>query len=338
WKDNYIQKTINHRAYCGDTVFRNTVKDKETKIKENTHKVIVSKEVFNECQKLIEKNSQSHGSTLTYMFGKTLYCSKCERLLKVSTAKDKGIKHYVCDNCKTFNEVKIEEAVLKEIGQLAEFNMALTYNAIMVDNDRLTEILNNIELEAPDERLKEHKEELRVLLDEIIVRNKEERKSNKLWNELDYEEKRKFITDNIEAIYIEKEKGKTILDYKVKVRKIKFKTVRMNKFFDLINGGIIDTVFSNEKHLFSMAVEKDKKYVDEYVKRLKKSYNINIEEEIIRFDAHKYKSNEEDNIRRMNKLDNVNLFKIIRMPQSRKNDLREKLAKERYIYISLDRK
>lgn len=176
-----------------------------------------------------------------------------------------------------------------------------------------------------------------MLLDDLIVRAKED-KTNKLWNDLDYEEKRKFITDNIEALYIEKIKGKTILDYKVKVRKIKFKTVRMNKFFDLMSSGIIDTVFSNEKHLFSMAVEKEKSYVDNYVKRLRKTYNINVEEEVIRFDAAKYKSNEEDNKRRMSKLDNENLFKIIRMPKSRKNDLRDKLAIERYIYISLDKK
>jgi hypothetical protein len=112
----------------------------------------------------------------------------------------------------------------------------------------------------------------------------------------------------------------------------------MNKFFELINNGIIDSVFGNGKHLFSMAVEKEKSYVDNYVKRLRKTYNINVEEEVIRFDAAKYKSNEEDNKRRMIKLDNENLFKIIRMPKSRKNDLRDKLAIERYIYISLDKK
>lgn len=334
WKDNVISGIINRRLYCGDIEHRKTIEGKETILYPNVVPAIISKDLFNECQRLTEINKKSHGSTLNYMFGKTLYCSKCNKLLKVSTAKDKGIKHYVCDNCKTFNEVKIEEAVLKDIGKIAEFNMALTYNTIMVDDDRLTEIINNIELEAPDERLREHKEEIRVLLDDLIVRAKKD-KANMLWNDLDYEEKRKFITDNIEAIYIEKIKSKTILDYKVKVRRIKFKTVRMNKFFDLVNGGIIDTVFSNEKHLFSTAVEKEKEYVDNYVKRLRKTYNINIEEEVIRFDAYKYKSNEEDNIRRISKLDNENLFKIIRMPKSRKNDSRDKLAMERYIYISL---
>lgn len=337
WRDNVVTSIINNRVYCGDIEHRKTLKDKPTVIYEDVVPAIVSKEIFNECQRLTEINKKSHGNTLSYMFGKTLYCSKCNKLLKVNTAKDKGIKQYFCDNCKYINEVKIEEAVLKEISSLAEFNMALTYNAIMLDNDRLTEILNNIELEAPDERLKEHKEEIRVLLDDLIVRAKED-KTNKLWNDLDYEEKRKFITENIEALYIEKIKGKTILDYKVKVRKIKFKTVRMNKFFDLMSSGIIDTVFSNENHLFSMAVEKEKSYVDKYVKRLRKTYNINVEEEVIRFDAAKYKSNEEDNKRRMSKLDNENLFKIIRMPKSKKNDLRDKLAIERYIYICINNK
>ena len=85
-----------------------------------------------------------------------------------------------------------------------------------------------------------------------------------------------------------------------------------------------------------MAVIKEKDYVDKYIESLKKRYNINIEEEVIRFDAAEKKSNKEDNVRRYNKLNNDNLFKVIRMPRSRKNDLREKLAIERYIYISLN--
>ena len=100
--------------------------------------------------------------------------------------------------------------------------------------------------------------------------------------------------------------------------------------------GIIDSVFSNEKHLFSMAVERDKNYVDNYIKCLRNRYNINVEEEVTRKDAAKYKSNIEDNERRMSKLDNNDLFKIIRMPSSTNNDLSEKFAKERYIYISLE--
>lgn len=335
WKDNIIQKIINNKVYCGDIEHRKTEKDKEMIIFENVVPAIVSKDIFNECQMLIEKNKQSFGSSLTYMFGKTLYCHKCGALLKVSTAKDKGIKHYVCDRCKNFNEKKIEEALLNEISNIAEFNMALTYNAIIVDNDRLTEILNNIEVNAPDERLKENKEEIRTLLDDIIIKEKENNQS-KLWNELNYEEKRQFINDNIEAIYIEKIKGSTQQNYKVKISRIKFKTSRLNLFFDLINKGVIDSVFSKGNKLFSMAVIKEKDYVDKYIESLKKRYNINIEEEVIRFDAAEKKSNKEDNVRRYNKLNNDNLFKVIRMPRSRKNDLREKLAIERYIYISLN--
>lgn len=337
WKDNLILNTLKRRVYCGDIEHRKTLKDKETQLYKDVVPPIVSKELFNECQRLIEINKKSFGGALNYMFGKTLYCDKCKSLLKVSTAKDKGIKHYVCDKCKNFNETKIEEELLNKLGNLVDFNMALTYNSIMIDNERLTEILNNINLEVPDERLKEHKEELRELLDDIIIKEKQEN-NVKLWTELSYEEKRNFIRDNIEAIYIEKIKGTTQQNYKVKIKSIKFRTSRMNKFFELINNGIIDSVFGNGKHLFSMAAEKEKSYVDNYVKRLRKTYNINVEEEVIRFDAAKYKSNEEDNKRRMIKLDNENLFKIIRMPKSRKNDLRDKLAIERYIYISLDKK
>ena len=334
WKDFTIQKIINDRIYCGDIEHRKTLKDKETIVHEDVVPKIVSKEVFNECQRLIEKNKKSFGSTLTYMFGKTLYCAKCKTLLKVSSANDKGIKHYVCDNCKNFNEKKIEPEVLDKITKMAEFSLALTYNAVLVDNERLNELLTNIKTDKLDDRIKNNNEEMRVLLDDFIIRAKEHN-NIKLWNELTYEDKQDFISSNVEAIYIEKVKGSSQQNYKVKVKDIRFKASKLNELFDLMNKGLIDSVFSNEASLFSMAVMNNDYYINDYIKRLRNRYNINVEEEVIRFDAHKYKSNENDNERRQSKLDNKDLFKVIRVPWSTNNDLKSKLAREKYIYISL---
>ncbi|MFV0250196.1 MAG: recombinase family protein [Bacilli bacterium] len=334
WKDNVIQTIINNRLYCGDIEHRKSIKDKETVMYEDVVPAIISKEIFEECQRIIEKNKKSFGSTLTYMFGKTLYCNKCKTLLKVSSANDKGIKHYICDNCKNFNEKKIEPEILDKITKMAEFSLALTYNAVLVDNDRLSELLNNTKTEKLDDRIKNNNEEMRVLLDDFIIRAKEE-KNNKLWNELTYEDKRNFIINNVEAIYIEKIKGSSQQNYKVKVKDIRFKTSKLNELFGLMNEGLTDSVFSNEDKLFSMAIMNNDNYINNYIKRLRNRYNINVEEEVIRFDAHKYKSNTEDNKRRMSKLDDEDLFKVIRVPRSTKNNLKSKLAREKYIYISL---
>ena len=87
WKDWVIQQILNNRLYCGDIEHRKTLKDKPTEIYEDVVPAIVSKEVFNDCQVLMEKNKHSFGGSLDYMFGKTLYCEKCGSMLCVSSTK-----------------------------------------------------------------------------------------------------------------------------------------------------------------------------------------------------------------------------------------------------------
>lgn len=339
WKDWLIQKIINNSMYCGDLEHRKSLKDKETIIYRGVVPAIIPRDVFNDCQILIEKNKHSFGGSLEYMFGKTLYCHKCGSMLGVSSNRGKKIKHYVCKKCKWhLNENKVEKELLEKLGSIAQFNMALTYNALMVDNDRLTEILNNVELEAPDERLKESKNELRDVLDDIVIEeisNKKESK-NKLWKDMNYEEKKTFISSIIEAIYIDKIKGTNQQDYKVKIKRIKFKTSRINKFFELINKGAIDLYCKNKTNIWSMAVIKDEKELDEYIKRLRKRYNIKITEMNIRGDEwkSKTKSKELDDI-----IEKVvysrKCFKTIKVPKN-SEILKGKFEKERHIHISLE--
>ena len=236
WKDGAVYQILNNKLYCGDIEHRKTLKDKETIVYEDVVPAIISKAVFNDCQVLMEKNKHSFGGSLDYMFGKTLYCAKCGSLLCVSSNKSKNIRHYICKKCRSrINESKVEKQVLDKLSNLAEFNMALTYNALMVDNDRLTEILNNVELEAPDERLKERKEELRIMLDDMVINDIEHKENHiKKWEDMNYEEKRMFVQSTIEAIYISKIKGKNQQDYKVRIDKIKFKSSQINLFFNLI--------------------------------------------------------------------------------------------------------
>jgi site-specific DNA recombinase len=339
WNEWLIQKIINNRMYCGDIEHRKSLKDKGTVIYENVVPPIITREVFNDCQVLIEKNKHSFGGSLEYMFGKTLYCNKCGSMLCVSSNKEKSIKHYICKTCNCYlNENKVELELLEQLGSIAQFNMALTYNALMVDNDRLTEILNNVELEAPDERLKERKEELRDLLDDIVIdeiTNKGKRK-NKLWNDMNYEEKKSFINTTIEAIYIDKIKGNNQQNYKVKIRKVKFKSSRINTFFELIRKGIIDLYCNNGYSICSMTVIEKQKELDNYIERLRNKYNIKLIEIPIRGDEwkSKNKSKELDDIIE-EVVNNDKCFKTIKVP--RKNELlKDKFEKERHIHVCLD--
>lgn len=338
WKDWAIQKIITNRLYCGDIEHRKSLKDKDTIIYENVVPPIISREVFNDCQSMIEKNKHSFGGSLDYMFGKTLYCNKCGSLLGVSPAKNKGIKYYVCRQCGyNLNEHKIEKEVMEKLGDITQFNLAVTYNAILVENEKLTQILDNINLSAPDERLKTRKNELRDMLDDIVIYQMEHKDNtkNKLWQDLNYEEKRNLISSIIDKIYIEKIKGKTQQDYKIKVKRIEFKKSHIDKIFELRQKGLIDSYGINGNNVWSLAQIDDEKEIQDYLARLRKRYNIKVDEIYLRGDEYKSKkkSKELDDLIE-NVVYNSKCFKTIKV--SRRNELlKGKFEKERHIHISL---
>lgn len=338
WKDWAIQQIINNKLYCGDIEHRKTLKDKDSVIYEDVVPAIVSKAVFNDCQVLTEKNKHSFGGSLDYMFGKTLYCAKCGSMLCVSSNKSKNIRHYICKKCNSrINESKVEKQILDKLNGIAEFNMALTYNALMVDNDRLTEILNNVELEAPDERLKERKAELRNMLDDMIIKDIENKDShNKKWDDMNYEEKRIFVQSTIEAIYISKIKGTNQQDYKIKIDKIKFKSSQIEAFFDLIRNGAIDMYSNNGNSSWSMAVIDNKNELDDYLARLRKHYKIKIVEIPIRGDEWKSKKKSQELDALIESIvNNSKCFKTIKVPK--KNELlKGKFEKELHMHICLE--
>lgn len=338
WKDWAIQQILNNRLYCGDIEHRKTLKDKETVVYEDVVPAIVSKVVFNDCQVLMEKNKHSFGGSLDYMFGKTLYCAKCGSMLCVSSNKSKNIRHYICKKCNCrINENKVETQILDKLNGIAEFNMALTYNALMVDNERLTEILNNVELEAPDERLKERKFELRNMLDDVVIKDIENKDNhNKKWEDMSYEEKRTFIQSTIEAIYISKIEGTNQQDYKIKIDKIKFKSSQIENIFDLIRNGVIDMYCNNGCSGWSMATIDNKEELDNYLERLRKYYKIKIIEIPIRGDEwkSKNKSKELDDLIE-SVVNNPKCFKTIKIPK--KNELlKGKFEKELHMHICLE--
>ena len=219
-------------------------------------------------------------------------------------------------------------------------NIALTYNAIMVDNDRLTEILNNVELEAPDERLKERKEEIRDLLDEAIYKANTEKSdsNNVLWVDMNYEEKRTFINTMIEAIYIDKIKGSNQQDYNVVVKGVRFKQSRVMAFYKLINQGIIDSISAKANSYYnSLALIDNEADINRYIDKLRKKYKIKVDEIIIRGDEPKRKNS----LKKMDDFfeevfyNNDKLFKLIKV--GRRNELlKNTFNKERHIFISLD--
>ncbi len=338
WKDWAIQQILNNRIYCGDIEHRKSLKDKETIVYEDVVPPIISKDVFKDCQVLMEKNKKSFGGSLDYMFGKTLYCNKCGSLLCVSSNKSKNIRHYICKKCNSrINEAKVEKLLFDKLSNIAEFNMALTYNSLLVDNERLNEILNNVELEAPDERLKERKEEIRELLDEAVIKDIQNKNNAfKKWDDMDYEEKKVFIRQTIEAIYISKIPGSNQQNYDVKINKIKFKSSQLNALFNLIRNGVIDMYCNNGNSIYSIAKIDSKIELDRYLERLRKHYKIKVIEIPIRGDEwkSKKKSEELDNIIE-SVVNNPKCFKTIKI--DRKNELlKGRFEKELHFHLCLE--
>lgn len=210
----------------------------------------------------------------------------------------------------------------------------------MVDNDRLTEILNNVELEAPDERLKERKEELRDLLDDAVYKaNVEKDKSNNvLWLDMNYEDKRTFINTMIEAIYIDKIKGSNQQNYDVVIKRVRFKQSRVMAFYKLINQGIIDSVSAKANSYYnSFAVMDKEQDIKNYIEKLRKKYKIKVDEIVIRGDEPKRKNSlkKMDDFFEEVYFNNDKLFKLIKV--GRKNELlKGTFNKERHIFISLE--
>lgn len=338
WKDNYIQQIITNPIYYGLKIHRKSVDNPRLdKLEiENEELAIISKEVFDECQHIIEKNKITNGGSIDYIFRHTLYCDRCKKLLGTSRNNQKGINYYRCTNCDIhYNEDKIEELLLDKIQNKGIFNMALTYNSLIVDDERLTEILNNIENTNLDERLKKIKKDLRTSLDEIIYKAKKY-DDYKDWKDLTYQEKTYFVRNTIEAIYLEKTNIKNQRDYDIEIKLIKFKTNRINKYFDLIDKKILDDVTRQFGYVYSTAVIRDVVEREDYIKELDSKYKINKKEYHVKGtkeELKNYKKVSEE----MRALDTKDLFKLIIIPNDNKVVKEEDIWKNRnYIHIYLE--
>lgn len=319
WNDSVIESILNNKLYYGTIEHWKSLKNKESMMFEDVVEPIISKEVFEECQLIMVKNKQSFGGHFNYLYGKTLYCAKCGSLLNVSNTKKQSIRHYICKKCNDrINENNIEKMLIEKLANITQFNMALTYNAIMVDDDRLCEVLNNVEIDVPDDRLRDRKEEIRDILDDLTISNIKDKTIIKSWNDMTYEEKREFIRANIDAIYIEKIKGSNQQNYKLEIKRIKFKQRNIDELFNLIRKNIVDLYVSDRNKMCSIAVMNGTDEYENYIKRLRKRYKIKVIEIPIRKDVHKskVKSKELDNLIEKS-LNEPNYFKTIKINKNK---------------------
>jgi len=267
WRDCTIGTILNNKVYYG--VYEHKKKNKDENVEEKTGHIppIITKEIYDECQENIKKNSRNYYRNKRYLFMQKLVCPKCGRIMACNGTKKPDGKEYLyykCKDCKTrFREDLIEEVLVKELSKLLEFYLITEKNFIPIDDDTL-------------KKLKKGKTDntFRFALDTILIEQKIGHYNilKDLWKIMEYEEKCTFIYEFIDTIKLKqhKIKGKTsieLLQLNIKIHKIR-KIVEMyeKNMLDvpLLDGEIHTTTFNSRKK------------ADEYIETLKVKYNIEV--------------------------------------------------------------
>ena len=131
WKDTTIQKIIDNKIYMGDYEQYKRIAKKENKepvIYMNVVEPIISRAMWEECQRQKEVNQRTYTRDRVYLFFQKIKCPTCGRIMKCkgSGGKKKKYMYYNCEKCHlNYREDKIEECLMRFIYDLVEYDMAV---------------------------------------------------------------------------------------------------------------------------------------------------------------------------------------------------------------------
>ena len=131
WKDTTIQKIIDNKIYIGDYEQYKRIAKKENKepvIYMNVVEPIISRAMWEECQRQKEVNQRTYTRDRVYLFFQKIKCPTCGRIMKCkgSGGKKKKYMYYNCEKCHlNYREDKIEECLMQFIYDLVEYDMAV---------------------------------------------------------------------------------------------------------------------------------------------------------------------------------------------------------------------
>lgn len=279
WTDASISTILNNKIYMGIYEYRKRVKEKETVEIKNIVPKIISEDLFEECQDNIIRNSRNYYRSKEYLFMQKIICPSCGKILSCNGTKKpngKEYKYYKCYNCGDYvREEYLEEVLLNKLSEYFELYNALNDDCVAIDKD-LAEAFNNSRLD--------HK--LRFKIDENIISKKYDSNFDKLnidfykiWNLAPYELKSQFIYEYVDNITLDKIKKKQNNIAEIKIANIKLKERKIKKLFELSEHNMIDKITENGAKSYSIANFKHEEDAKDYIKILKKKYNI-LEEEL----------------------------------------------------------
>lgn len=144
WRDTTISKIIDNRIYMGDYEQYKRIGKKnnmEPIVYMNVVEPIISRAMWEECQRQKEINQRTYTRDRIYTFFQRLKCPKCGRIMKCkgSGGKKRKYMYYTCEKCHiNYREDKIEEVLKNFIYDLLEYDMAVKkyFLPILADKKR----------------------------------------------------------------------------------------------------------------------------------------------------------------------------------------------------------
>ena len=173
WRDTTISKIIDNRIYMGDYEQYKRIGKKnniEPIVYVNVVEPIISRAMWEECQRQKEINQRTYTRDRIYTFFQRLKCPKCGRIMKCkgSGGKKRKYMYYTCEKCHiNYREDKIEEVLKNFIYDLLEYDMAVKkyFLPILADKKRTNTDKIDIEIKKLENQRKRIKD---AYLKEIV--------------------------------------------------------------------------------------------------------------------------------------------------------------------------
>lgn len=274
WTDSSISTILNGKYYIGTYEYRRNVVNKETIELVDVVPKIIDEDIFYQCQENIQKNIRNYYRSKQYLFMQKLLCPKCGRIMACNgTKKSNGTEYlyYKCKDCKTyFREDYLEKELVDALSKYLGFYLLLEKDYVVVDK----ETAKNLNTGKIDNTI-------RYALDTMIIENRLNKTNcyllEFLWNSLEYEGKREFISSYIDTIKIKKYHVKGEKDPRIKIQELKLKPNKFKKLFELEQKNMIDEIVKDSSSYdFSVAEFDSRKKADDYINVLKEKYNIRV--------------------------------------------------------------
>lgn len=274
WTDSSISTILNGKYYIGTYEYRRNVVNKETIELVDVVPKIIDEDIFYQCQENIQKNIRNYYRSKQYLFMQKLLCPKCGRIMACNgTKKSNGTEYlyYKCKDCKTyFREDYLEKELVDALSKYLGFYLLLEKDYVVVDKETAKK-LNAGKIDNT----------IRYALDTMIIENRLNKTNcyllEFLWNSLEYEGKREFISSYIDTIKIKKYHVKGEKDPRIKIQELKLKPNKFKKLFELEQKNMIDEIVKDSSSYdFSVAEFDSRKKADDYINVLKEKYNIRV--------------------------------------------------------------